>query len=62
VGWEATSDCEITIAQATGMVAEFASCKVDEALALIRDRARATGQSLYDLAAVIIERRRWPEH
>jgi AmiR/NasT family two-component response regulator len=46
-----------TVAFAAGMVAAHAQCGLREAVALMRDQATQTGQSLDEIAAAVIERR-----
>jgi AmiR/NasT family two-component response regulator len=43
------------IHQATGMVAAQADCDIDEALARLRIRARATGQTLEQTALDVLD-------
>ena len=45
------------VSQASGMVSVQADCTVEEALALMKDRARVSGQTLAEVAAATVERR-----
>ena len=47
----------VRVSQASGMVSVQADCSVGEALELLKERARASGQSLEELAEQIVERR-----
>ena len=42
--------------QATGMVAVQAACSLDEALALMQDRATVQGSTLDEIAGAVIDR------
>ena len=46
----------LRVAQASGMVAAQADCSPDTALRLMKERAEATGKSLRDIAAEVLER------
>ena len=50
-------DEEPKVSQASGMVSVQADCTVAEALALMKERASVTGQSLTDIAVATLERR-----
>ena len=45
------------VALASGMVSAQAACSLDEAFMLMRERAQVAGQSLYDIANAVVERR-----
>jgi hypothetical protein len=45
------------VSQASGMVSVQADCTVGEALELLKERARVSGQSLEALAEAVVERR-----
>ena len=45
------------VSQASGMVSVQADCSVEEALELLKERARIAGQSLEALAEDVVERR-----
>jgi AmiR/NasT family two-component response regulator len=52
-----TTERDTRVAQAAGMVSVQAECTVDEAYELLRKHARASLQSLADVAADVVERR-----
>ena len=45
------------VIQASGMVSVQAECTVDEALALMHDRAEVHGQTLDEIAEAVLDRR-----
>ncbi len=47
----------VKVTQASGMVSVQAGCSVDEALALMRDRATVRGQTLDQIAEGVLDRR-----
>jgi AmiR/NasT family two-component response regulator len=44
------------VSQASGMVSVQAECSVDQALALMKDRAIVHGETLEDIAAAVVAR------
>lgn len=45
------------VAQAAGMVSVQAECSIDEASAMLRERAESTAQSVQLVAKAVVERR-----
>jgi AmiR/NasT family two-component response regulator len=47
----------VKVTQASGMVSVQAACSVDEALALMRDRATVQRQTMDQIAEAVLDRR-----
>jgi hypothetical protein len=53
----ARDDHHPLVSQASGMVSVQADCSLDDALALMKERAQVCGESLLEIAAATVDRR-----
>jgi hypothetical protein len=53
----ASEETDPRVSQASGMVSVQAECSVADALELMRARARATDETLLEIANAVVERR-----
>jgi hypothetical protein len=53
----ARDDHHPLVSQASGMVSVQADCSLDDALALMKERAQVSGESLLEIAAATVDRR-----